>query len=219
MTPPFPSPFNNNDTPQKTRRYQPQEVEIETPLKCFIPDYLPAVGEMDAFLKVGAKEGKERNTYIHTPPPSTPQASRCINNNINHKQMPRPDGLADELGLKVRYISFLYPHSKSTLVSHCIPTTRTKAHQPHPKQPKTPNQRLYRTSQPLDPKPTNPNQNNQNTTQKRSSTSPPRNNRTPACWSWSSGGSRAAEPRRHPRCVLACGWFDALMGYIPARRS
>lgn len=36
----------------RTNSYQPQEVEVETPLKPFIPDYLPAVGEMDAFLKV-----------------------------------------------------------------------------------------------------------------------------------------------------------------------
>ena len=43
--------------PFKPNSYQPQEVEIETPLKCFIPDYLPAVGEMDAFLKVGALAG------------------------------------------------------------------------------------------------------------------------------------------------------------------
>ena len=28
-------------------RYKPQEVELETSLKCFIPDYIPAVGEMD----------------------------------------------------------------------------------------------------------------------------------------------------------------------------
>ena len=38
--------------PPHPNSYQPQEVEIETPLKCFVPDYLPAVGEMDAFLKV-----------------------------------------------------------------------------------------------------------------------------------------------------------------------
>ena len=28
-------------------RYKPHEVELETSLKCFIPDYIPAVGEMD----------------------------------------------------------------------------------------------------------------------------------------------------------------------------
>lgn len=35
------------------QRYKPHEVELDTQLKCFIPDYLPAVGEMDSFLKVG----------------------------------------------------------------------------------------------------------------------------------------------------------------------
>jgi len=48
------------------QRYKPHEVDLETSLKCFIPDYIPAVGEMDSFVKV-----------------------------------PRPDGKADDLGLKV----------------------------------------------------------------------------------------------------------------------
>ena len=33
-------------------RYKPQEMELETTLKCFIPEYIPAIGEMDAFIKV-----------------------------------------------------------------------------------------------------------------------------------------------------------------------
>lgn len=33
-------------------RYKPVQVEIETKLKAFIPDYIPAVGEVDAFLKM-----------------------------------------------------------------------------------------------------------------------------------------------------------------------
>ncbi|RLN94056.1 hypothetical protein BBJ28_00005566 [Nothophytophthora sp. Chile5] len=47
-------------------RFKAQEIELETRLKCFIPEYIPAVGDMDAFLKV-----------------------------------PRPDGEADQLGLKM----------------------------------------------------------------------------------------------------------------------
>ncbi|OWZ09688.1 hypothetical protein PHMEG_00017566 [Phytophthora megakarya] len=47
-------------------RFKAQEIELETRLKCFIPEYIPAVGDMDAFLKV-----------------------------------PRPDGQADQLGLKM----------------------------------------------------------------------------------------------------------------------
>lgn len=37
---------------QYIERYKPQEVELESTLKCFIPDYIPAIGEMDAFIKV-----------------------------------------------------------------------------------------------------------------------------------------------------------------------
>ena len=33
-------------------RYKPHNIELETKLKCFIPDYIPAVGEIDAFIKV-----------------------------------------------------------------------------------------------------------------------------------------------------------------------
>jgi len=33
-------------------RYNAHEVELDATLKCFIPDYIPAVGEMDAFIKV-----------------------------------------------------------------------------------------------------------------------------------------------------------------------
>lgn len=33
-------------------RYKPQEVDLQTTLKCFIPEYIPAIGEMDAFIKV-----------------------------------------------------------------------------------------------------------------------------------------------------------------------
>jgi intraflagellar transport protein 46 len=33
-------------------RYKPHHIELETKLKCFIPDFIPAVGEIDAFIKV-----------------------------------------------------------------------------------------------------------------------------------------------------------------------
>ena len=44
---------------QYIERYKPQEVELDTPLKCFIPDYLPAIGELDAFIKIPRPDGKE----------------------------------------------------------------------------------------------------------------------------------------------------------------
>lgn len=37
---------------QYITRYKPHEVELDTTLKCFIPEFVPAVGEMDAFIKV-----------------------------------------------------------------------------------------------------------------------------------------------------------------------
>lgn len=34
-------------------RYTPQAIELETQLRPFIPEYIPAIGDIDAFLKVG----------------------------------------------------------------------------------------------------------------------------------------------------------------------
>ncbi|CCI11305.1 unnamed protein product [Albugo candida] len=39
-------------------RYKPQEIELEAQLKCFIPEYIPAVGEMDPFLKISPPDGE-----------------------------------------------------------------------------------------------------------------------------------------------------------------
>jgi hypothetical protein len=33
-------------------RYQPQDIVLETKLKPFIPEFVPAIGDIDAFLKV-----------------------------------------------------------------------------------------------------------------------------------------------------------------------
>ena len=33
-------------------RYRPKHIEIETPLKPFIPEYVPATGDIDEFIKV-----------------------------------------------------------------------------------------------------------------------------------------------------------------------
>jgi intraflagellar transport protein 46 len=37
---------------QYIERYKPHEVELDTTLKCFIPEYIPAIGEIDGFVKV-----------------------------------------------------------------------------------------------------------------------------------------------------------------------
>jgi len=39
-------------------RYQPQDIMLETKLKPFIPEYMPAIGDIDAFLKVPRPDGK-----------------------------------------------------------------------------------------------------------------------------------------------------------------
>ena len=40
---------------QHIRRYTPQTIELDTKLRPFIPEYIPAVGDIDAFLKVRGK--------------------------------------------------------------------------------------------------------------------------------------------------------------------
>jgi intraflagellar transport protein 46 len=32
--------------------YKPRNVELDTRLRCFVPEYIPAVGEIDTFVKV-----------------------------------------------------------------------------------------------------------------------------------------------------------------------
>jgi intraflagellar transport protein 46 len=39
-------------------RYMPQTIELETQLRPFIPEYIPAIGDIDAFLKVTRPDGK-----------------------------------------------------------------------------------------------------------------------------------------------------------------
>ncbi|KAK7910455.1 hypothetical protein WMY93_015139 [Mugilogobius chulae] len=44
---------------QYITRYTPQTIELEHVLKPFIPDFIPAVGDIDAFLKVPRPDGRE----------------------------------------------------------------------------------------------------------------------------------------------------------------
>lgn len=46
---------------QYITRYTPQNMELEHSLKPFIPDFIPAVGDIDAFLKVPRPDGKDDN--------------------------------------------------------------------------------------------------------------------------------------------------------------
>ncbi|KAJ1560522.1 Intraflagellar transport protein 46 [Cladochytrium tenue] len=43
---------------QYIQRYRPQDVELEPELKPFIPEYIPAIGDIDAFIKIGRPDQK-----------------------------------------------------------------------------------------------------------------------------------------------------------------
>merc|ERR1711907_806194 len=45
-------------------RYQAHTIELEHSLKPFIPDYIPAVGDIDAFLKIPRPDGNMDNTGL-----------------------------------------------------------------------------------------------------------------------------------------------------------
>ena len=50
---------------QYIERYRPQEVELNTQLRCFVPEYIPAIGEMDSFVKVSTTT---TTMYMYIPP-------------------------------------------------------------------------------------------------------------------------------------------------------
>ncbi len=43
---------------QYITRYKPQNIDLETKLKPFIPDYIPSIGGIDEFIKVPRPDGK-----------------------------------------------------------------------------------------------------------------------------------------------------------------
>ena len=45
-------------------RYKPQKIDLETQLKPFVPDYVPAVGEVDACLKMPKPDGTKEDLGI-----------------------------------------------------------------------------------------------------------------------------------------------------------
>jgi len=46
------------------QRYKPQKLDLDTKLKPFIPDYVPAVGEVDACLKMPKPDGTKEDLGI-----------------------------------------------------------------------------------------------------------------------------------------------------------
>lgn len=46
------------------QRYKPQKIDLDSKLKPFVPDYVPAVGEVDAFLKMPKPDGQKEDLGI-----------------------------------------------------------------------------------------------------------------------------------------------------------
>ncbi|XP_053308462.1 intraflagellar transport protein 46 homolog [Spea bombifrons] len=64
---------------QYITRYTPQTIELDHRLKPFIPDFIPAVGDIDAFLKVPRPDGKPDNLGLLTlDEPSTKQSDPTV---------------------------------------------------------------------------------------------------------------------------------------------
>ena len=45
-------------------RYQPHSIELEAHLKPFVPDFIPGIGDADAFIKVGRPDGEENTAGL-----------------------------------------------------------------------------------------------------------------------------------------------------------
>ena len=78
------------------QRYQPHDIELDTPLKCFIPSYLPSVGEIDAFVKIP----RPRFTPV-SEKHEKDSDSQNKNQNEGPPKKQQPEEERDELGLKV----------------------------------------------------------------------------------------------------------------------
>ena len=64
---------------QYIERYKPHEVQLDTPLKCFIPEYIPAIGELDAFIKIPRPDNKEDGLGLrYLDEPSTNQSDPTV---------------------------------------------------------------------------------------------------------------------------------------------
>ena len=86
-------------------RYKPHQIELDTRLKPFIPDYIPAVGDIDAFIK--ARQDTSRRVLFLC----CVRRGRCCAHATNAAaaagvaQVPRPDGQLEathaQLGLGI----------------------------------------------------------------------------------------------------------------------
>jgi intraflagellar transport protein 46 len=73
-------------------RYKPQSHQLDSKLKPFIPDYIPAVGDIDEFLKVGRPDGKPEELGLHVmDEPSSKQSDPTVLN-LQLRQVRRRPG-------------------------------------------------------------------------------------------------------------------------------
>ncbi|KND00712.1 uncharacterized protein SPPG_03830 [Spizellomyces punctatus DAOM BR117] len=64
---------------QYIQRYKPQEQELETELKSFIPDYVPAIGDIDAFIKIPRPDGNpDQLGLLSLDEPNTEQSDPTV---------------------------------------------------------------------------------------------------------------------------------------------
>lgn len=66
-----PAEYNNLNVSSEVKdlfdyiqRYKPQKIDLDTKIKPFIPEYIPAVGEVDAFLKMSKPDGVKEDLGI-----------------------------------------------------------------------------------------------------------------------------------------------------------
>lgn len=64
---------------QYINQYKPQDIQLDTKLKCFVPDYLPSIGQIDNFIKVPRPDEKPDGLGLtHLDEPATIQTDRTV---------------------------------------------------------------------------------------------------------------------------------------------
>eukprot|EP00002_Diphylleia_rotans_P016933 TRINITY_DN3292_c0_g1_i2.p1 TRINITY_DN3292_c0_g1~~TRINITY_DN3292_c0_g1_i2.p1 ORF type:complete len:285 (+),score=61.48 TRINITY_DN3292_c0_g1_i2:371-1225(+) len=64
---------------QYIARYKPQTIEVETRLKPFVPDYIPCIGDIDAFIKIGRPDdAREMLGLVELDEPSSKQSDPTV---------------------------------------------------------------------------------------------------------------------------------------------
>lgn len=107
-----PRQYENVDAPTEIKelmqyisRYTPQQIPIEYKLRIFIPDYIPAVGDIDAFLKVIPPEPINK---------STGQALNTFSKSLGLQVVDEPCGQqSDGVLLQMRFRS-IFPKALET---------------------------------------------------------------------------------------------------------